>query len=268
MIEVKNLGKKFKNFWALKNLNFKLEDGEVLGVVGKNGCGKTTLLKLIAGILKPSSGKVITNLKVISYIPEKPILIPELSLEDNLKYFASLRKISKERIYEEIKYFELQVHMKKKTQELSKGLQQRLSMIIALLPDPDIILMDEPTSGLDAESKKLIVNRIRKLRESNKTVLYVTHDDEEIEKVCNKVLILDEGELMFFGSVEDFWKKYERYIYVILEGNNEPLLVKIEELKNLRNVMHVRSVGIREFLSGGVNLEINGKANFIKTHGD
>lgn len=267
MIEVRNLGKRFKNFWALQDVSFKLEKGEVLGIVGKNGCGKTTLLNLIAGILRPSSGKIITNNSgVISYIPEKPILIPEISLEDNIKYFADLRKISNKRILEEIEYFGLKPHIRKKPKELSKGLQQRLSMIIALLPDPEIILMDEPTSGLDIESKKLIIERIEKLKKSEKIVLYVTHEDEEIEKICSKVLILESGKTLFFGTVKDFWEKYERFVYVIFEGTNKPVLVKIEKLKELDNLIHVRSIGIRELISGGVEFETNGGKSFIEAN--
>jgi len=266
LIEVKNLGKRFKNFWALQDISFKLEKGEILGIVGKNGCGKSTLLNLIAGILKPSSGEIISNSSLISYIPEKPILIPEISLKDNIKYFANLRKISQKRILEEIDYFGLKPHLRKKPKELSKGLQQRLSMVIALLPDPEIILMDEPTSGLDIESKKLIIERIEKLKKSNKIVLYVTHEDEEIEKICSKVLILEGGKTLFLGTVKEFWEKYERFVYVVLQGASSPVLVKIDKLKELDNLIHVRSIGIREFLTGGVKIETGGGKSFIKTN--
>jgi len=266
LIEVKNIGKRFRKFWVLKNVSFKLQKGEVLGIVGKNGCGKSTLLKLVAGILKPSAGEIKLNSKLVSYIPEKPILIPEISLEDNIRYFANLRNITKKRILDEINYFGLENHLRKKPKELSKGLQQRLSMAIALLPDPEIVLMDEPTSGLDMESKKLIIERIDKLKEGNKVILYVTHEDEEIEKNCSKVLILEDGQTLFFGTVEDFWKKYERFVYIIIEGKSSPMLVKIEDLKKYDNVIHVRSVGIRELLSGGVDFETNGGKSYTKTN--
>ncbi|MBO8160375.1 MAG: ABC transporter ATP-binding protein [Thermosipho sp. (in: Bacteria)] len=268
MILIQNLGKRFGKLWALKNISLKLDKGEILGVVGRNGCGKTTLLKLIAGILKPTTGRIVSNSNIVSYIPEEPILIPELTLKDNLSYFASFRKISKKKIDEEINFFGLEEHLYKKPLELSKGLQQRLSMIIALLPNPDIILMDEPTSGLDVESKKLILERIKKIKETGRIIFYVTHEDEEIEKVCDKVLILENGENIFLGSVKDFWERYERYVYVIQEGNRVPILIKVDDLGKLKNIIHVRSVGIREFLSGGVNFEINGQTNFTETNGN
>ncbi|QTA38092.1 ABC transporter ATP-binding protein [Thermosipho ferrireducens] len=258
MIVLKEVGKKYKNNWALKNVNLKVNSGEVLGIIGKNGCGKTTLLKIIAGLLKPSTGVIKGITDGISYIPEKPVLIPELSLMDNMRYFASLRNSKKERIYEELEYFQLTEHLSKRPTELSKGLQQRLSMAIALLSEPDVLLMDEPTSGLDAESKNLIMEKIKKLKREKKTIFYVTHDDEEVEAICTSILILENGTVYFHGSVEEFWKEYERYVFatVKLDNVNITRKVSLEELKEIGDVIHVRSVGIREFLAGREGDEI------------
>ncbi|ANQ53999.1 ABC transporter [Thermosipho affectus] len=256
MIKLENVGKRYGKSWVLENITFHTEEGNVIGIIGKNGSGKTTLLKIISGILKPTVGNVYLKSKLISYIPEKPILIPELSLKENLNYFAKMRNVESKRIEDEIKFFRLEKHVLKKPSELSKGLRQRLSMAISLLIDPDIILLDEPTSGLDAESKKIISNRIKKLKLNKKTVLYITHEDEEVESICDKVLILEEGEIKFFGTVEDFWRKYERFVYVTFSQTKEIKLLKLEELKNVKeDLLHVRSVGIREFLSGGMVYE-------------
>ncbi|MBB6062082.1 ABC-2 type transport system ATP-binding protein [Thermosipho japonicus] len=250
MIELFSVSKRYKKDWVVKDISFSALDGEVIGIIGRNGCGKSTILKMVAGIIKPTKGKIKLNSNLISYIPEKPVLIPELTLEENIGYFASIRNVSKEKIDKEIEYFQLSSHLKKRPMELSKGLQQRLSMAIALLIDPDIVLLDEPTSGLDAESKKLILNRIKELKMNKKTILYVTHDDEEIENICDKVLILNKGVKVFFGSVEDFWMKYERFVYVTLAKDKATKLVRIEDLKNFEDIVHIRSVGIREYLGG------------------
>ncbi|ABR30404.1 ABC transporter [Thermosipho melanesiensis] len=256
MIDVKNVGKRYGNTWVLKKVSFFAHKGEVIGVIGKNGSGKTTLLKIISGILKPTEGNIYLNSHLISYIPEKPILIPELTLLENLKYFAKLRNIGDEKIKHEISFFKLEEHTKKRPNELSKGLKQRLSMAISLLIEPDIILLDEPTSGLDVESKKIITNKILDLKKSGKTILYITHEDEEVERICDRILILENGLMKFLGTIEEFWKEYERFVYVTFSENKKTKLLRIEDLKDLEeDFIHVRSIGIREFLSGGIENE-------------
>ena len=250
MIQLLNVSKKYYKDWVVKEINIEASKGEVIGLIGRNGCGKSTILKIIAGIVKPTRGIVKVNSKFISYIPEKPILIPELTLRENVDYFANMRNVNKGKIRSELEYFQLYEHLKKRPFELSKGLQQRLSMAIALLIEPDIVLLDEPTSGLDVESKKLILNKVRELKNSGKTIFYVTHDDEEIEKVCDKILILNKGRKTFFGTVEEFWEKYERFVYVTFAKSKETKLVKIDDLHKYDNIVHIRSVGIREYLGG------------------
>lgn len=212
MIIAENLTKKFGRKEVLKEMDFFIERGETVGVVGPNGAGKSTLLKILATIMNGTSGTVhIDGLDVkkekkktrekIGYVPQEIAVYHELSARENLRFFGKLaRKSSEESWMRRCEEWRLAEHLDKKVKHLSGGNQRKLNILIAMLHDPDILILDEPTVGIDISAKQEIVNDLRQLGSEGKTILYSSHDAQELETLCSSFLILKEGELLFYGS--------------------------------------------------------------------
>nr|WP_246625197.1 ABC transporter ATP-binding protein [Fictibacillus nanhaiensis] len=193
-------------------MNFFIEKGETVGVVGQNGAGKSTLLKIIATIMRETSGTVqISGMDAkketkkirerIGYVPQEIALYHELTARENLRFFAKLAKSSSvESWMKRCEEWRLAEHLDKKVKHLSGGNQRKLNILIALLHDPDILILDEPTVGIDISAKQEIVNDLRQLASEGKTILYSSHDAQELESLCTSFLIIKEGELLFYGS--------------------------------------------------------------------
>ncbi|WP_137791016.1 ABC transporter ATP-binding protein [Bacillus sp. E(2018)] len=212
MIAAENLKKKFGRKEVLKEMNFFIEKGETVGVVGPNGAGKSTLLKILATLMKSSGGSVqIDGLDVrkeqkrirqkIGYVPQEIAVYHELTTRENLRFFSKLAKgASEERWMQRCEEWRLAEHLDKKVKHLSGGNQRKLNILIAMLHDPDLLILDEPTVGIDISAKQEIVNDLRQLGREGKTILYSSHDAQELETLCTSFLILKEGELLFYGS--------------------------------------------------------------------
>lgn len=266
MLKITNLTKEFKkgNKRVLNNINAEFYFGEVVAIIGENGSGKSTLLNIIATFIHPTKGEVLFNGKdifkelneyrqYVSYISENVALIPELSVMDNLKYFHKIFKSSSD-IQEISKKVSIENFLSSKPSQLSKGQRQRISIAISLLKDPQIVLLDEPAEGLDIETKRVLKNLVKEYRSNGKLVLYVTHDEDEIEEVCDKILALKAGKTVFFGTVEDFWEMYEKYYIVTYKTGSEKKtkMMSLDELndnKNKLEILHLRNLGLREIIS-------------------
>ena len=212
MITAENLTKKFGRKVVLKEMDFFIEKGETVGVVGPNGAGKSTLLKILATIMNATNGTVhIDGLNVkkekkktrekIGYVPQEIAVYHELTARENLRFFGKLTsKSSEESWMRRCEEWRLAEHLDKKVKHLSGGNQRKLNILIAMLHDPDILILDEPTVGIDISAKQEIVNDLRQLGSEGKTILYSSHDAQELETLCSSFLILKEGELLFYGS--------------------------------------------------------------------
>ena len=269
MIEVVKMSKNYGKVTVLKNITFHLEEGKTLGILGPNAVGKTTLLKIIATIVKPSSGKVIIKgidtvkypskvRKLISYVPENPSLFEELTAEENILHFSKVNRIR----YDLKEFVDmLKIPMGKPVRILSKGMKQRVSLAIALLKKPKVLLLDEPTSGLDRESSEIIWKVLKNLKKSGVTMMISSHSEEDIFRMCDDILVMDEGETIYFGNLENFWKNFENLVEIEIEGdtNSEEVIWrkektvsiivninKLEEIFKKYKVIHIRSLGIRE----------------------
>lgn len=269
MIEVVKMSKNYGKATVLKNITFHLGEGKTLGILGPNAAGKTTLLKIIATIVKPSSGKVIIKgidtvkypskvRKLISYVPENPSLFEELTAEENILHFSKVNRIR----YDIEEFADmLKIPMGKPVRILSKGMKQRVSLAIALLKKPKVLLLDEPTSGLDRESSEIIWKVLKNLKKSGVTMMISSHSEEDIFRMCDDILVIDEGETIYFGNLENFWKNFENLVEIEIEGdtNSEEVIWrkektvsiivninKLEEIFKKYKVIHIRSLGIRE----------------------
>jgi len=225
IIETRNLTKVYRDFWgrqkvrALKALDLEIRRGEVFGLLGPNGSGKTTTIKVILGLLFPTSGQVlcfgrdatdVTKNERIGYLPEESYLYKFLSAEETLDFYGRLfkmsRKLRRQRTSELISLVGLTQAKKRQLREYSKGMTRRIGLAQALINDPELILLDEPTTGLDPLGIRDMKQMILDLRDQGKTIVMCSHRLDDVEDVCDRIAILYEGELKELGRVDSLLK--------------------------------------------------------------
>lgn len=221
-IEAINLSKSYGKQSAVQNLTFHLEEGQIVGFLGPNGAGKSTTLKMLLGLIKPSSGSVtidgkdpqeqeIALKKQIGYLAENNPLYPEMYVREFLAFIVNIHQITnlESRIQEVIEWVGLQKEAHKKIQELSKGYQQRVGIAMAILHDPKILILDEPTSGLDPNQRDEIRTLIKSLQK-DRIILFSSHILSEVEAICDRVLLIHEGKLVTDSPLKDI-KDLEKF---------------------------------------------------------
>jgi len=221
-IEVISLSKSFKTKKAVNNINFKINENEIVGLLGPNGCGKTTTIGMILGLLKPSSGQVLINSKniennKISILHKMNFISPyielpkKLTVKQNLIVYGKLYNIKNlnERIIFLSEKLRLEDLLDKITGELSSGQKNRVSLAKALINDPTVLLLDEPTAALDPETADFIRTFLEKYKEEKKiSVLLASHNMDEVKRLCNSVMMMKDGNIVDSGTPEDLIKKY------------------------------------------------------------
>ena len=221
-IEVINLSKSFKTKKAVNNINFKINENEIVGLLGPNGCGKTTTIGMILGLLKPTSGQVLINGKniennKISILHKMNFISPyielpkKLTVNQNLIVYGKLYNI--QNLNERINFLSEKLRLgdllDKITGELSSGQKNRVSLAKALINDPTVLLLDEPTAALDPETADFIRTFLEKYKEEKKiSVLLASHNMDEVKRLCNSVMMMKDGTIVDSGTPEDLIKKY------------------------------------------------------------
>ena len=254
MIEVKNVSKKYGNFYAVRNVSFNIRDGEIVGFLGRNGAGKTTTMNMITGFIEPSSGKITINgydvdvkpkkaKKIIGYMPEGVPLYPDLTVKEFVSYMADLKLVPHKEKKQAVEKAILQTGLDKVknrlTRNLSRGFKQRVSMAGALVGDPEILILDEPTVGLDPKQVREIRELIKSFRK-NHTVILSSHILSEVSQICEKVIIIDRGEIIAVDTPENLEKQTQtKQILKITVEDPENLFEKV--FSNLLNVLKIIS---------------------------
>ena len=224
IIEINNLSKKFNNIVAVKNINFKINKGKIIGLLGPNGCGKSTTIGMILGLIKPSSGTVIINgqniennrtniLEKMNFISPYIELPKKLTVEENLKVYGRLYGIKnlKNKVFDLMEKLNLTEFRKRKTGELSSGQKNRVSLAKALINNPEILLLDEPTASLDPDVGDYIRSFIEDYASNNgATILLASHNMNEVERLCYEVLMMKNGEIIDKGKCSDLVNKHGR----------------------------------------------------------
>ena len=218
MLEACSLTKSYSSVPALENVSFTTGPGEVLGYLGPNGSGKSTTVKIITGLLEPSSGKVFfkgRNIqddlagykRLVGYVPEEANLYPFLSVFEYLQRVGRLRGLSETLIARRagamLEMFAMKPHRHTAISAYSKGMRQRILLIAALLHNPELLVFDEPLSGLDVVSAMIFRKLVAGLSRERKTIFYCSHVLEVVEKVCSHVIVLQKGKQLAYGTVED-----------------------------------------------------------------
>ena len=243
-IKVTSVTKIYKTQKALDNISFTANKGQIIGFLGPNGAGKSTMMKILTGFIKPSTGTVFVDdidilqnpIKAqqnIGYLPEHNPLYADMYVREYLQFQAAIFKIDKSQIELCIDKVGLQVEAHKKINQLSKGYQQRVGLAAAILHNPSILILDEPTTGLDPNQLVEIRTLIKELGKE-KTVLFSTHIMQEVEAVCDRVIIIKKGEILVDKKLTELKKNQQQIIKVIFDDN-----VTEEYLKQLPNVVSV-----------------------------
>ena len=253
MIEVKNVTKKYGKFTAVDNLNFKVEDHEIMGFLGPNGAGKSTTMNMITGYIEPTKGIIIVNgyeisktpkkaKKQIGYMPESVPLYNDLTVREFIKYMADLKNVKRSEKKAEIEKVLEETGTKsvenKLIKNISRGYKQRVSMAGALIGNPDILILDEPTVGLDPKQITEIRNLIKKLGKTH-TIILSSHILSEVSQICNKVIIINKGKILAIDTPENLEKQTQsenNIIITVEDSKNKMKTIKeiIPEIKEIK----------------------------------
>jgi len=266
MLSVKNLTKKFKHSVAVDNLSFDVFPGKIFGLLGPNGAGKTTSIRTVLNIIKPTSGTVIFNGKPITnqffnqigYLPEERGLYRRSKVIDVLKYFAELKNLSSVEAVktadEWLEILNITHYRNKRIEELSKGNQQKIQFITAVFHDPDLLILDEPFTGFDPINQQEIKELILSFVSSGKIIILSTHQMETAEKLCNEILLINNGLEVTSGDLADIKRQFGgNNIKLQFSGNSEflksfPDVIHYESYSNYAEVQLNNDISPSEFL--------------------
>lgn len=242
MIKISNLCKTYGKQDVLKSVNLEMSAGSIYGLLGPNGAGKTTLISTLVGLTPYDSGEVTIQNKplkeelayiqsISSLIPQNLAFYPTLTAKENLEFFAGMLGLKgqalKSRIEHVVEITQLQEVFNKQAELFSGGLKRRLNIAIGLLSDPQIIYFDEPTVGIDPQSRNFILEAIKAMKDEKKLIVYTSHYMEEVESICDKIAIIDHGEILKEGTLESLLTQESK---AIIQTSSKKLEVKLSKL--------------------------------------
>ena len=237
LLSLSHLVKHYATQKAVDDISFDIQKGSIFGLLGPNGAGKTTLLRMITGIFYPDGGTIkldgkhfdpLMDIRQIGYMPEERGLYKKMKIGEQALYLAQLRGLSKADAMEKIKYwfekFEMQSWWNKKVEDLSKGMSQKLQFVITVLHEPKLIILDEPFSGLDPLNANLIKDEIYNLAKKGATIIFSTHRMEQVEEICDHIVLVNLGKKVLDGSVAEIKQQFKESIFAI--ETSHPDLIK------------------------------------------
>ncbi|HEY9262518.1 ABC transporter ATP-binding protein [Chitinophaga sp.] len=228
LLEVKHLKKHYQTHKAVDDVSFDIQQGSIFGLLGPNGAGKTTLLRMITGIFYPDEGQILFNgqkfdpqndVQYIGYMPEERGLYKKMMVGEQTLYLARLKGLSKKEAVQKIKYwfdkFDINSWYNKKVDELSKGMQQKVQFISTILHQPKLLILDEPFSGLDPINSNLIKQEIFNLSQQGTTIIFSTHRMEQVEEICDHIMLINKGKKILDGSVQQIQQDFKQGLFKV-----------------------------------------------------
>ena len=256
LVEAVNVSKRYGGLWALKNFSLSINQGCVFGILGPNGAGKTSFIRIITQITAPDEGQILfkgiplaaADTTKTGYLPEERGLYKKMTIEAQLTYLAGLkgvkRRVAKERIKVFLQKFDLEQWKNRAVEELSKGMQQKVQFIASVIHQPELLILDEPFSGFDPVNADILKNEILEIKKSGCTIIYSTHRMETVEELCDEIVLINKGQKLLEGKVDQIRQENKKNIYSIeMEG--------LPEQTNLYNISESR-----ELSNGRYNLKI------------
>jgi ABC-2 type transport system ATP-binding protein len=248
-VDVEGIVKRFGDMCAVDGVSFTVQPREIFGLLGPNGAGKTTMIRIILDIFKPDAGQVsvlggpMTENKKnrIGYLPEERGLYQDIQLERALIYLLSLKGLNsteaKRRVDVYMERFDLAEHRKKKIKELSKGMQQKAQLIVTFAHEPELVIIDEPFSALDPVNTEMVKDLLRDERDRGTTIVMCTHQMYQVEALCDRLVLINEGKAVLYGSLNEIRKQYAGQDLLVRSGeklpDNLPGVVAIEPLNGV-----------------------------------
>lgn len=242
---VEHVNKSFAQFHVIKDLSMEVREGSIFGFLGANGAGKTTTMRMILDIIRPDTGQITwngTDVREVprrswGYLPEERGLYPKVGVEEQLVFLARLHGLAKsaavKQLNEWLERFQITEYRKKKVEELSKGNQQKIQFLAAIVHDPQILIMDEPFSGLDPVNAIILKDAFLEMRKRGKTIIFSTHQLEQVEEMCEDVLIINKGQTVIAGSVRDVKRQHGRNV-ARLKLDNDPEALWLDALAGVQ----------------------------------
>jgi ABC-2 type transport system ATP-binding protein len=278
LVTTTNLTKKYNEFTAVNNLSISIRKGEIVGFLGPNGAGKTTTISMLSTVLKPTSGEIIISghnivkepqeaRKRIGVCPQELVFYDYLTAKENVEFFAYMHNLTNKKVNGKLEELFNDLGLTEKinarSSTLSGGQKRRLNVLMALIMDPELVFLDEPTAGLDPQASRLTWNFIREVRNKGKTVLVTTHNMREAEELCDRIYIIDNGEIIAEGTPQSikanvgegeiFDFQFKEETSIVLESVKEKIeklgdhVKKVEILSKTR-LMVVATGGVRRLL--------------------
>ncbi len=242
-VEISHVTKSFGPVKAVDDVSLRIEKGELFGLLGPNGAGKTTTIRIMLDIFKPDQGSVTVlggpmtedKKNLIGYMPEERGLYQDIPLERCLIYLGSLKGLSpsevKRRAQGYLERFELDAHKNKKVKELSKGMQQKAQLIATLVHQPELLIVDEPFSGLDPVNTQMVKDLLKEQRSLGVTTILCSHQMNLVEELCDRIMLIDHGKVMLYGSLEEIRRDFSAHAVVIRTHQNLPPLPGIDRME-------------------------------------
>ncbi len=266
LLELKNLKKYFDAQKAVDDISFQIARGSIFGMLGPNGAGKTTLLRMITGIFYPDSGSIdfdgkpfdpMNDFRNIGYMPEERGLYKKMKIGEQAVYLARLKGLGKAEATQKVKEwfvkFEMQSWWNKKVEDLSKGMSQKLQFVTTVMHEPNLIILDEPFSGLDPVNANLIKDEIFKLAAKGSTIIFSTHRMEQVEEICDHIVLINKGKKILDGTVKNVKQEFKEniyrvgasvlpeqlmtYIFEVVKHEPEQLLIRLNDTSTPNDVL-------------------------------
>ena len=271
MLKVENVTKYYGENLAVDNLSFEVKNGEIFGLLGVNGAGKTTTFRMIIGLLDKNSGKITLNGKPINYdvtneigfLTEERSLLTKLTVKEQVIYYGILKGMKKEDILKKLdtwlKRFNISEYKERKIKELSKGNQQKVQFITAIINEPKLLILDEPFSGLDPINVQIFMDVIRELKNKGTSIIFSSHRMEHVEMFCEKLVVLVHGKSVLSGELKQIKKDYRKK-NIHIEATD----INIEELSKVKGVVDVINNETEVIVKLESDENINNVFQFIK----
>ena len=245
MLKLENITKYYGDFLAVDNLSFEVKEGEIFGLLGVNGAGKTTTFRMIMGLLEPSGGTVTLNGKKIDYsvtdnigfLTEERSLLTKMTVKEQCLFYGTLKGMDEDKILSRLKElldkFGISEYYDKKIKELSKGNQQKIQFITAIINEPKLLILDEPFSGLDPFNVELFKNEITEMASKGSMIIFSSHRMEHVELFCKKLVVLMNGKSVLDGYLSDIKEKYRKK-NILVKGD-----IDLDKIKEIEGVLEI-----------------------------
>lgn len=276
LLRLEHLKKYYARHKAVDDISFSIDEGNIYGLLGPNGAGKTTLLRMITGIIYPDEGNIffkgkkfdpLRDIFKVGYMPEERGLYKKMKVGEQALYLSMLKGLSRSDAQKRIRFwfdkFEMQSWWNKKIEDLSKGMSQKLQFVITILHQPELLILDEPFSGLDPVNSNLIKEEIFNLSKSGTTIIFSTHRMEQVEEICNKIILVNKGKKILDGDLSQIKEDFKEHIFkigfdtpppVFTSASFEVVAAEGSEISvRIKESCHPSDV-LREYLGHGGNI--------------